>query len=251
VLVVGAGEMGEAVAQSLWSAGAKATLVANRTFARAEALAGRWGGKAVHFEELANCLARADIVISSTDAPHYVIHRAEAAAALRARKGRPLFIIDIAVPRDVEPAATEVEGCYLYNVDDLQAVVAETLSRRASELERCEAIVREEVAAFSRWLGGLAVAPMITELSERLHGLKRAELEALRKRLPDLPEPAHEEIERMADRLVNKILHQPIRTLRDDSAGEAPGGLLRAALRLFGLGGDGSESGGPRQKRSP
>ena len=135
VLVVGAGEMGEAVAASLAAAGARATLVANRSLARAEALAARWGGQAVAFENLPDCLARADIVISSTDAPHHVIRQAEVAATLRARRGRPLFIIDIAVPRDVEPAAAAVEGCYLYNVDDLEAVVAETRARRAAELE--------------------------------------------------------------------------------------------------------------------
>mgnify|MGYP005844218539 FL=1 len=236
VLVVGAGEMGEAVAASLAAAGARATLVANRSLARAEALAARWGGQAVAFENLPDCLARADIVISSTDAPHHVIRQAEVAAALRARRGRPLFIIDIAVPRDVEPAVAAVEGCYLYNVDDLDAVVAETRARRAAELSRCEAIVDAEVAAFERWLRGLAVAPMISELSERLHALKRAELEALRRRLPGLPEADLAEIERMADRLVKKILHQPIRTLRELSPGEPSGGILRAALRLFGLG---------------
>jgi len=238
VLVVGAGEMGEAVLRSLRAAGAETTLVANRTLARAEALAAELGGKAVPFDQLADALARADIVISSTDAPHWVIHRPDLAEALRARRGRPVFVIDIAVPRDVEPTAAEVEGCYLYNVDDLQAVVADTLARRGQELERCQAIVDEEAAAYMGWLGRLAVAPTIGELTESLHEIKQRELDALFARMGPLPDDAKAEIERFASRLVQKILHQPIRTLREVATRSQShsGNLVAAALRLFGLG---------------
>jgi len=246
VLVVGAGEMGESVVKSLRAAGATATLVANRTFARAEALAQDWGGLAVHFEKLPAWLCRADIVISSTDAPHYVIHRADVAEAVRARRGRPIFLIDIAVPRDIEPSVAEVEGCYLYNVDDLRSVVEETMARRGQELGRCAAIVAEEAQRFLQWLARLEVAPTITELSDRFHEIKRQELEALRNKLPDLSEPAREEVERMANRLVNKILHQPIKTLREASPHEPSEGLLGAALRLFGL-----KRGGPSPPTPP
>jgi len=235
VLVLGAGEMGESVAESLKAAGARTTLVASRTLARAEALAARFGGTAVPFDRLADHLARADIVIASTDAPHHVVRKADLAAALRRRGGRPLFVIDIAVPRDVEPAAADLEGCYLYNVDDLEGVVRATLARREREVARCEAIVEAEARKFMRWLGQLHLAPAIEELSSRLHALKASELEALMRRLPDLSEEAQAEIERMANRLVNKILHQPIAALRDSSAQPHHGGLLDAALRLFGL----------------
>ena len=235
VLVVGAGEMGEAVVRSLRAAGATATVVANRTFSRAEALAAQWGGEAVHFDQLGSWLSRADIVIASTDAPHYVIHPSAVAEALRARRGRPIFLIDIAVPRNIDPAASRVEGCYLYNVDDLQAVVNETLARRGQEVERCMSMVETESAKFMHWLERRAVAPTIGELSDRLHELKRRELEALHNKLPDLPEAVRDEIERMANRLVNKILHQPIKTLRESPPGEHSEGLLAAALRLFGL----------------
>ena len=235
VLVVGAGEMGDSVLRSLRAAGAETTLVANRTYERAEALAAEHGGKAVRFGELAATLARADIVISSTDAPHYVIHRADLEAAVRNRRGRSVFVIDIAVPRDVEPGAGDVEGCYLYNVDDLQAVVSETLARRERELEGCLAIVDEEVDAFMRWVGHLRVAPTIGELSASLHAVKQQELDALLRKLPDLSDDARAEIERMANRLVQKILHQPISTLREPASPEHSAGLLDAALRLFGL----------------
>lgn len=235
VLVVGAGEMGEAVVRSLHAAGASALLVANRTFTRAEELAREWGGTAVHFDRLTDSLSRADIVITSTDAPHHVIRRADVAEALRARRNRPVFVIDIGVPRNVEPSAAEVEGCYLYNVDHLQAVVAETLALRRREVEHCMAIVEAEVGQFMAWLAKLALAPTITELSQRFHELKRQELAQLWNKLPDLPEPARAEIERMANRVVNKILHQPITALQESPPEDHPGGLLAAALRLFGL----------------
>ena len=135
MLLIGAGQIGEVVLRSLRAAGARTTLVANRTFSRADALARECGGAAVHFDQLPANLARADIVISSTDAPHYVIRRCDVENALRARRGRSLFLIDIAVPRDIEPSAAELAGCYLYNVDDLQMVVEETIGRRKRELE--------------------------------------------------------------------------------------------------------------------
>jgi len=230
VLVVGAGEMGAAVVQSLRAAGAATTLVANRTYARAVELAEAWGGAAVSFDALPEHLARADIVISSTDAPHYVLTRARVEQAAAARRGRPLFLIDIAVPRDIEPSVAELGGCYLYNIDDLQAVVRATLAQRQDEVAACEALVADECRRFMAWLERLAVGPTIGELSAQLHELKRAELDALFRRLPDLSPRERAEVERMADRLVKKILHRPITTLR-----EAPHGLLAAALRLFGL----------------
>jgi glutamyl-tRNA reductase len=176
VLLIGAGQIGEVVLRSLRAAGAQTTLVANRTFSRAEALARECGGSAVHFDQLAANLARADIVISSTDAPHYVIRRSDVEEALRARRGRSLFLIDIAVPRDIEPSAADLAGCFLYNVDDLQRVVDETLSRRKRELAHCLAAVDEEAQKFMRWASRAEVAPMAAEPREPLNDLKRQEL---------------------------------------------------------------------------
>ncbi len=239
VLVIGAGEMAASVVESLRAAGAKATLVANRTHARALELATAWGGQAVRFDALTDSLAAADIVISSTDAPHYVLTRARVAEAVSRRRGRPLFLIDIAVPRDIEPAVADLPACYLYNIDDLQAVVRETLAQRQQEVGRCEAIVDQQCGEFMAWLARLDLAPTIAELTAQLHQLKRAELDALLARLPELSPEARGEIERMADRLVAKILHQPLLTLREaapeDGAHGGRDGLLAAALRLFGL----------------
>ena len=247
VLVVGAGEMGASVVQGLRAAGANTTLVANRTYERAVELAATWGGKAVPFDALAEHLASADIVISSTDAPHYVLTRARVEQAMARRRGRPLFLVDIAVPRDIEPSVADLGGCYLYNIDDLQAVVAETLAQRQQEMGRCEAIVEAECGEFLAWLGRLAVTPTIAELSAQLHELKRLELACLQQRLPGLPPDAYAEVERMADRLVNKILHHPVRALREAPAGEHSDGLLGAALRLFGL--RRGSTGSPRPER--
>ncbi len=154
---------------------------------------------------------------------------------MRARRGRSLFLIDIAVPRDIEPSAAELPGCFLYNVDDLQMVVEETISRRERELSRCLATVDEETEKFMRWARGLEVAPTIVELRDSLHELKRQELSALMSKYPDLPAAARSEIERTADRLVNKILHQPIKALQEPASEEHGPGVLAAARRLFGL----------------
>ncbi|MFP4055690.1 MAG: glutamyl-tRNA reductase [Candidatus Brocadiia bacterium] len=235
VLVVGAGKMGETVLRSLRAAGAQTTMVANRTYERAQALARECGGRAVRFDELAAHLGQADIVIASTDAPHYVLRRSQVAQALEQRRGRPLFLIDISVPRDIEPQAADLEGCYLYNIDDLQAVVDATLARRRRELGRCADIIDEDVDAFMQWLERLEVGPTIAELSQRLHELKRRELDDLLNRAPQLDEAARAEVERMANRLVNKILHEPIKTLRQPTARQRSESLLTAALRLFGL----------------
>ena len=178
VLLIGAGQIGEVVLRSLRAAGAQTTLVANRTFSRSEALARECGGSAVHFDQLAANLARADIVISSTDAPHYVIRRSDVEEALRARRGRSLFLIDIAVPRDIEPSAAELAGCFLYNVDDLQMVVDETISRRKREITRCLAAVDEEAQKFMRWARRAEIEPGALDPGDSLNDLKRQELGA-------------------------------------------------------------------------
>jgi len=235
VLLVGAGKMGEIVLRSLRAAGAKTTFVANRTFAHAETLAREYGGSAVHFDKLAENMARADIVISSTDAPHYVVRYEDVKKALRARSGRSIFLIDIAVPRDIDPAITEIEGIYLYNMDDLQSVVDETTARRRQELNRCLTIVGEEASKFMHWAYRLQVGPTVAELRDNLHDLKRHELCALLQRLPGVTDADRQAIEQMADRLVNKILHVPIKALREPSSQEHGRGVLAAARRLFGL----------------
>ncbi len=155
-LLVGAGKMGELVLRALCAAGADTTLVVNRTFARAEALARKYGGNAARFNQLAANLAHADIVICSTDAPHYIIRPDDVRRALDARRGKAIFLIDISAPRDVDPAVAEIEGAHLYNIDDLQVVVDETMSRRKQEADRCMAIVDSASREFMQWTRQLA-----------------------------------------------------------------------------------------------
>jgi len=158
VLVLGAGEMAEATARTLIDGGTTSVFVANRTFERAQQLAGQLGGEAVRFDDLESSLSNADVVIASTASPHAIVHRELVARAMRARRHAPLFLIDIAVPRDIEPAVGRLDNVYLYDIDDLQAVVAEDAAGRVREIEKVEAIVQHEADRFMRWFRSLAVA---------------------------------------------------------------------------------------------
>ena len=214
VLVLGAGEMAEATARSLVSAGATSVFVANRTFERAEALARELGGEAVRFDDLESSLSGADIVIASTAAPHAVVHRELVARAMRARRHAPLFLIDIAVPRDIEPAVGRLDNVYLYDIDDLQGVVAADAASRQREVEKVEAIVQQEADRFMRWFRSLAVAPTIRALQEKLEGIRRRELELALARLSGLSEQDREALERLTKSIVDKTLHSPAIQLR-------------------------------------
>jgi glutamyl-tRNA reductase len=149
VLVIGAGDTSEKTARALLSRGAKGVLVSNRSHERAAALAKELGGRAIHFEEWANEFARIDIVISSTSAPHYILDRAKLEPLMKARKNRPLLLVDIAVPRDIEPEVNLMENVYLYNIDDLQTIADDYLKQRKEEITRCEQIIREKAAALA------------------------------------------------------------------------------------------------------
>lgn len=235
VLILGAGEMAEAAARSLVSAGATSVFVANRTFERAQALARELGGQAVRFDDLESLLSNADIVIASTASPHAVVHRELVARAMRARRHTPLFLIDIAVPRDIEAAVGRLDNVYLYDIDDLQGVVAEDAAGRQREVERVEAIVQQEADRFMRWFRSLAVAPTIRALQEKLETIRRQELERASARLGGLSEQDREVVERLTKSIVDKTLHSPAIRLREGAeAGERTdeAAILR---RLFEL----------------
>jgi glutamyl-tRNA reductase len=177
VLVIGAGEAGELAIKSLVARGAEIAFVANRTAERAEALTQRYGGAPLSLEAVADSLDRVDVVLSSTSAPDWALTRDDVERTLHARKGRPLFLIDLAVPRDLDPAIHELDGCYLYDIDDLEAVVAETLAGRRREAERAESIVAAEVERFREWQASLDVVPAIASLRARAEEIREAELE--------------------------------------------------------------------------
>ncbi len=233
VFLIGAGKMSELAARHLRRSGARAIFVANRTLARAEELAKELGGETVRFDELLNFISRADIVISSTGAPVYIIKKEHGARFLAERRNRPMFFIDIAVPRDIDPALNKLNNIVLYDIDDLQQVVEANLRQRRREALRAEEIVEREVDRLLGRLKRLEVAPTIAALQKHLHGLRQQELE--RARLRDLSPEQYTAVEEMTRRLVNKILHGPIAELK--RLPQEPNGLklTEFARRLFRL----------------
>jgi glutamyl-tRNA reductase len=236
VLVVGAGEMGEGAARNLDVRGATIACVANRTLEHAQALAERYGAAAVTLDELEARLAEADVVVACTSAPGTILERAQVERVQRARRGRPLFVLDLAVPRDVDPAVNELDGCYLYNIDDLQAVVAQTLAGRRQEAARAEGIVAAEADAFLEWQASLDVVPAIASLRARAEEIRQGELQRAEARLGRLSDEQRTAVESLTSRIVNQLLHLP--TVRMKQAATASDGVIYAETvrHLFGLG---------------
>jgi glutamyl-tRNA reductase len=236
ILIVGAGKVSEVAARNLLSRGAEIAFVANRTLDRAVSLAERFGGVALPLERAADELAVADVVVASTSAPGFVLTKEDVARALRGRKGRPIFFIDLAVPRDLDPAIHDLDGCYLYDIDDLQAVVTETLAGRRREAERAESIVIDDAERFREWLAALEVVPAIASLRARAEEIRTAELRKAEARLGRLSEADRSVVESMTAQIVNKLLHLP--TVRMKEAAAAADGVVyaEAVRHLFGLG---------------
>ena len=216
VLLVGAGETTELTARMLIDGGAEpAITVCNRTYERAVAVAVAFGGVALPFEKLTDAISQADVVISSTGASEPVIRREHVDAAIHRRRGQPIFIIDIAVPRDVEPAVNELDDVYLYNIDDLQAVVEESMAGRQQEAQSAEPIVEEEVAKFQTWLRSREVGPTIGDLQRWADELETAEWERVGGRLSHLSERDRKQVGVLLRGLKNKLLRRPILHLRE------------------------------------
>ena len=236
VLVVGAGEMGESAARNLSGRGATIACVANRTLEHAQALAERFGAVAATLDELEERLAHADVVVSCTSAPGTILARAQLERVQRARRGAPLFLVDLAVPRDLDPAINDLEGCYLYNVDDLQAVVAQTLAGRRQEAARAEGIVAGEADAFLDWQSSLEVVPAIASLRAHAEEIRQGELARAEARLGRLSDEQRSVVESLTTQIVNKLLHLP--TVRMKQAAAAADGVVyaEAVRHLFGLG---------------
>jgi glutamyl-tRNA reductase len=214
VLLVGAGEMAELAAQHLANAGASRVIVVNRTHAAAERLAARFGGEAVEYERLAQSLAEADIVICSTAADGYVIDAAMANAARAARRNRPAFFIDISVPRNVDPKVGELDNLFVFDVDDLEAVVTSNIREREREAERAELIVESEVMQFQQTLRDLDIGPTVGALREKLRRIALEEFERRRHRLGQLTPEQERAIEALLVSAVNKISHPVIHRMR-------------------------------------
>lgn len=235
VLLVGSGKVSELAAKNLLDNGARAITLVNRTVEHARRLAQQWGGRALPFDQLQAALNEADVVISSTSAPHSVIHPQHAGAAIAARGGRPLILIDLAVPRDIDESVADVPGAHLYNVDDLHSVVARNLERRRGEIEAARAIVADETRAYMRWLHAREVVPTLNELRAHAERIRQREVERALRRIGPLSEREQQIIEAMSQGIVNKLLHQPTVRLKQHTA-EGDGLRYAATLQeLFGL----------------
>jgi glutamyl-tRNA reductase len=244
VLLVGAGEMGELAARHLQDAGTLPIYVTNRTASRAQELARDLAGTAVPFADLFGVLGQVDIVITSTAAPEPIITAREVAAVFPARRGRPLFFIDIAVPRNVESTVNDLDDVFVYDVDDLRSVVEANLRERQREAQRAEALVEREVEKFAERLRSLEVVPTIVSLREKLEEIRKAELARALGRLPGADEATRQALEALSQGIVNKVLHAPTVKLRDSSrSGHGPR-WIEVISELFGLGGKGR--GAPR-----
>ncbi len=235
VLLVGAGEMAELAARHLWERGADAITIVNRTYEKALRLAGEFGGKAAGLDMLEKKLGESDIIISSTGTPGFIIDRAMIEKALRRRKNRLLFLIDIAVPRDIDPAIGDMDNVYLYNIDDLQAVVDENLKNRLEEAGKAERIIDEEVETFMKWHATLQVVPTIVELRSKIEDITRSELERSASWMKGLQEDDRNHIEALVQAVVNKILHDPVTGLKEISENGGADPYVAALRRLFGL----------------
>jgi glutamyl-tRNA reductase len=234
VLLVGAGEMAELAAEHLRGAGASRVLVTNRTFETAARLAARFGGEAVAFDALAAHLAEADIVICSTAAEGFVIYPDDARAAVAARRNRPAFFIDISVPRNVDPAVGGIDNLFVFDVDDLEAVVASNIREREREAERAELIVESEVMQFQEALRSLDLGPTVAALRGKLDEIARAELKRQRGRLGDLTPEQERAVESLLASVVNKISHPVINRLRRSHDSGDPESV-KAWRDVFGL----------------
>ncbi len=210
VLLIGAGEMCELAARHLVAGGVKEILVTNRTYDRAVTLAQEIKGETIRFEEMALGLKRADIVISATDSSQYLIRHDQIAKLMKERKQKPVFFIDIADPRDVEPSVGDIENAYLYNIDDLQKVANENIKDREKEARKAEAIVKDEVAKFVHWYQSLEITPTIVALRKKFDEIRNKELEKTFSLHPHFSEKERQSLEALTSAIINKILHDPL-----------------------------------------
>ncbi|MGD9720870.1 MAG: glutamyl-tRNA reductase [Pirellulales bacterium] len=234
-LVIGAGEMGEETLRYLQNEGAHDVTVVNRSYERAEQLAQRWQGRAARWEQLPQLLAQADLVISTTGAGSAIVTLDAYKQIEPGRYQRPLFVLDLAVPRDFDPAIGDRLGVYLYSIDDLRAACDRNRRERDKELPAAIHIVEQETARFMAELHHRTTAPIIKRLREGWQQPKDEELRRLLNKLPQLDERTREEIAQSFDRLINKLLHPPLESLRSEAEKGPPHGLLDALKRLFQL----------------
>ncbi len=235
-MLLGAGEMAELAAKHMMGSGVREVVVANRTFERGCELAEEFNGRAVKFEDFPQEMIHSDIIICSTGAPVYVLHKEEMQRIMKERKQRPVFVIDISVPRNVDPAINDLDNVYLYDVDDLQGVVDTNILERKKEAEKAENIVEDEIESFQKWMASLDSVPTVVALRNKAESIKKEELERLINKLPGLGEKEKKAIEYMASAITNKLIHPPTAALKEDT--EDKDILIATIRKLYGINGE-------------
>jgi glutamyl-tRNA reductase len=235
-MLLGAGEMAELAAKHLISNGVKEVIVSNRTYERACELAKEFNGRPVKFDEFIQEMIRADIVICSTGASDYVLKKTQMQKVMKERKQRPVFIIDISVPRNIDPETNDLDNVYLYNIDDLQGVVDANRFERQKEAEKAERLVEEEVETFFKWQSSLDSVPTIIALREKAEEIKKEELDKLLSKFPGIGEKEKKAIEYMAAAITNKLIHPPTAALKEDF--EDKDIMVATIKRLYGIDGE-------------
>ena len=235
-MLLGAGEMAELAAKHLISNGVKEVIVSNRTYERACELAKEFNGRPVRFDEFIQEMICADIVICSTGASDYVLKKSQMQKVMKERKQRPVFIIDISVPRNIDPETNDLDNVYLYNIDDLQGVVDANRFERQKEAEKAERLVEEEVETFFKWQSSLDSVPTIIALREKAEEIKKEELDKLLSKFPGIGEKEKKAIEYMAAAITNKLIHPPTAALKEDF--EDKDIMVATIKRLYGIDGE-------------
>jgi glutamyl-tRNA reductase len=236
-MLMGAGEMAELAARHLVNNGVKEVAVVNRTYQRGCELASEFNGRAVKFEDFLRELVHMDIIICSTGAPSYVLVKEQMNKVMKERKHRPVFIIDISVPRNIDPEINKIENVYLYDVDDLREVIDINILERKKEAEKAEQIISEEVDKFVKWMSSLDSVPTIVALRQKAEDIKNEELEKFRGKFPDLGDDRIKAVEYLASAIVNKLIHAPTSALKEDA--EDRDELIAMIKKLYGINGGG------------
>jgi glutamyl-tRNA reductase len=238
-MLLGAGEMAELAAKHMMSFGVKSVTVANRTFERGCELAAEFNGHAIRFEDFLREMVHSDIVFCSTGAPAYILHKEEMQRVMKERRQKPVFIIDISVPRNIDPAINDLDNVYLYDVDDLQGVVDSNIMERQKEAKKAEDIIEEEIDSFQKWIASLDSVPTVVALRNKAESIKKEELDRLMNKFPELGEKERKAIEYMATAITNKLIHPPTVALKDDVEDKEV--LIAAVRKLYALNGNDEE----------
>lgn len=235
VVILGAGKMGELAAKNLKGSGVGQVTVINRTYAKAELLANQFDGRARSTDELMETLQEADILISSTGSDEYVLTKEVLAPVHKQRKGRPLFLVDIAVPRDLDPGLDDLDSVFLYDIDDLQGVVDANLEMRKEASEKIDLMIEAEIVAFKEWLQTMGVVPVISALRDKALTIQQETMKSIERKMPDLTEREKKVLNKHTKSIINQMLKEPILQAKEMAAQPDAEQSMRQFMQIFGI----------------